>query len=199
MGTGLLIADDMRFAPSRAVSTGTWKTSRSAAVCWNSRLAAAANGRIRRARRPRRPDAQAQGRGQREVAEQAGVAPDDAGGESGAHVGDARAGRDDGALDLGALDVRAGADRGVGAHVGVADGGPGPDDDGAHEDAAPDLGTLVDADAALDPVGVARSLGHVGGDLVQDDPVELQQVDHFAAVGAPGVDEADVDRPLPPR
>ena len=94
-----------------------------------------------------------------------------------------------------ALDVRAGADRGVGAHVGVADGRPGPDDDGAHEDAAPDLGTLVDADAALDPVGVARSLGHVGGDLVQDDPVELQQVDDFAAIGAPGVDEADVDRP----
>ena len=47
----------------------------------------------------------------------------------------------------------------------------------------------------LDAVAVLRTNGQVGGDLIEDHAVEVQQVHGLSPVGAPHVDVPDVNRP----
>src|SRR5215218_943796 len=132
---------------------------------------------------------------QGEVAEDPGVAADDARLEPLAEVEDAGPVEHDRVLDLGALDLHVGADRRVRADVGILDLRAGADDDRAADDRGAHRGGRIDDDAALDAGSLTHLWLAIDLETFEDHTVEVEQVLDLAVVAAPGPHHADVNVP----
>src|SRR5205823_2161624 len=102
-----------------------------------------------------------------------------------ADVHDGRPGSDDGPLHLGTVYPSTATDRGVWPDVRVKDLRFGADDRGSNYDAFPDRGALVNRHAPFDSVPVAARVAMAYLEPVEDNPVQLEQVERVACIGAP--------------